>query len=199
MEGVVMNNARFAGIGLLLVVLLFAEEKMVNPEAVAASEATNQKSTVDAHTSASPQPVKTEKGGFVVFHAVMGDNLLAQVSYKTSGWVAIGFKPEKKMKGANIIIGYAADGKSIVADHYGTKPHDHEGDSAIGGKNTINESKCREKDGVTTLWISIPLDSGDSRDVVLKKGEKVKIILAAGKKDNLKDRHKKITSLFIEL
>lgn len=194
-----MKTMHLLGTCLLVSLSLLAEEKEMTSEEIATSEKGTSMDSVDGQTSASPKTTKTEKKGFTVFYAIEGKNLLAQVSYKTSGWIAIGFKPTKKMKDANIIIGYVADGKSVVEDHFGTKIVSHENDAEIGGKKSINKSNCWEKEGTTSLWISIPLDSKDKKDVVLKKGEKMEVIVAAGKNDNVKTKHSKRTHFEIEL
>lgn len=126
---------------------------------------------------------------FILDYRVENDNLVAKVSYPTEGWVAIGFNPVKKMKGANFIIGCNKEGKEIVEDHYGVNPVSHKADTLIGGKNNLIESSCTEEDGRTTLSFTIPLNSGDEKDGVLKKGKENKVIFAAGKKDDLGTKH----------
>ena len=126
---------------------------------------------------------------FILDYRVENDNLIAKVSYPTKGWVAIGFNPVKKMKGANFIIGCNKEGKEIIGDHYGVNPVGHKADTLIGGKNNLIESSCTEEEGRTTLSFTIPLNSGDEKDGVLKKGKENKIIFAAGKKDDLKTKH----------
>lgn len=148
--------------------------------AVQTSEKTDAKTEATAKTKAM---TKVEVKGFSFEYRVEGENLEAQVSFKTTGWVSVGFNPTRKMQDGNFIIGYAADGRSVVQDHFGVRAVKHQADEEIGGKNDIVEAKCEEKDGVTTLWFVIPLNSGDSRDVVLEKGGKATVILAAGKKD----------------
>lgn len=126
---------------------------------------------------------------FTFRYRVEDDNLEAKVSYPTKGWVAIGFNSIKKMKGANFIIGCNKEGEEIVGDHFGVSPIRHKADTLIGGKNNLIEPSCTEEDGKTTLSFTIPLNSGDEKDGVLKQGEENKVIFAAGKKDNLKTKH----------
>ena len=150
-----------------------------------------------AFTYAQDEEEKTEAAEFKTvavkdftfsFKVEDGD-LTAKVSYPTNGWVAIGFNSIKKMKGANLIIGCNKESEEIVGDHFGVSPIRHKADTLIGGKNNLTESSCTEKDGKTTLSFTIPLNSGDEKDGVLKKGEENKVIFAAGKKDNLKSKH----------
>ena len=126
---------------------------------------------------------------FTFSFKVEGDNLIAKVSCPTKGWVAIGFNPTRKMKGANFIIGCNRDGEEIIEDHFGVSPIKHKADTLIGGENNLIESSCADEDGKTTLSFTIPLNSGDEKDGVLKQGEENKVIFAAGKKDNLKTKH----------
>jgi hypothetical protein len=136
---------------------------------------------------------------FVFEYRIDGGNLVGKLTYPTTGWVAVGFKPTKKMQGANIIIG-SADGKeSTVADHFGTGPVSHKPDDQIGGSNNLIEASCSESDGVTTMWFTIPLDSGDEKDVKLVKGETIKVIFAAGKKDGFGLKHVKTAGKEISL
>ena len=126
---------------------------------------------------------------FTFRYRIEDDNLVAKVSYPTKGWVAIGINPSKKMKDANFIIGCNKEGEEIVGDHFGVSPIRHKADTLIGGKNNLIESSCMEENGKTTLSFTIPLNSGDEKDGVLKQGEENKVIFAAGKKDNLKTKH----------
>ncbi len=52
-----------------------------------------------------------------VFWRIDGDKIHVKLAAKTSGWVAIGFDPEKAMQGANIIIGAVKKGKVRIEDH----------------------------------------------------------------------------------
>lgn len=126
---------------------------------------------------------------FIFDYKVENDNLIAKVSYPTEGWVAIGFNSTKKMKDANFIIGCNRDGEEIVADHFGINPVSHKADTLIGGTNDLIESSCTEEEGRTTLSFTIPLNSGDEKDGVLKKGKENKVIFAAGRKDDLGTKH----------
>lgn len=126
---------------------------------------------------------------FTFSYRIEKENLVAKVSCPTKGWVAVGFNPIKMMKGANLIIGTFKDGQGVAYDHCGITVVGHKPDTLIGGTNDLLEYSCTEEKGVTTLSFTIPLDSGDEKDSVLKQGEETKVIFAAGKKDNLKTKH----------
>jgi len=134
---------------------------------------------------------------FTFSYRIDEDNLVAKVSCPTKGWVAVGFDPVKKMKGANFIIGCNDNGNQIIVDNYGVKPIKHKADTLIGGKDDIIESSCFEENSITTLSFTIPLDSGDDKDVVINPGKEIKVIFAAGKKDNLKTKHTMLAKAMI--
>ena len=126
---------------------------------------------------------------FTFSYLVSDENLKVKVSYPTTGWISVGFNPIRKMKGGNFIVGYAAKGEAVVGDHFGDSPYSHKADTLQEGKNDIIESDCTEEKKITTLSFTIPLNSGDDKDVVLEKGKEAVIILAAGKKDSFKTKH----------
>ncbi len=126
---------------------------------------------------------------FTFSYKVTGENLAVRVSCQTKGWISVGFNPVRKMKGGNFIVGYTDGGQGMVRDDYGNSPYSHKADTGSGGKNDILESSCTEEGNTTTLTFTIPLNSGDDRDVALAKGKNTTVILAAGKVDNLKKKH----------
>jgi hypothetical protein len=142
---------------------------------------------------------ETKSGKFAFAYKVDGNSLVARISYPTSGWVAVGFNPVKAMKGANFIIGCVADGKPVVSDEFGLTESSHARDSAYGGKDDIVNGSVITDNGTTTMSFSIPLNSGDSRDVVLEKGKQVKVIFAAGKKPDIATEHNALERATITL
>ncbi len=143
-----------------------------------------------AAATAKETPYTTVKAGkFTFAYKVDGANLRAQVTYPTKGWVAVGFNPTSMMKGANMIMGALVNGKTVSSDEYGVSDVSHKPDTAIGGKNDILSADCKQVNGVTEFSFTIPLDSGDPKDVKLSVGAKVKVIFAAGATANFKDKH----------
>lgn len=99
---------------------------------------------------------------------------------KTSGWVAIGFGAGPMMKNADIIQGYAADGKAEVLDLFSTGEFGpHPADTQLGGTGDIIESTVKSDGGFTTVEFRRKLDTGDKYDKALVKGVN-KIIWAFG-------------------
>lgn len=119
-----------------------------------------------------------------------GDKIHMKLAAKTTGWVAIGFDPEKAMQGANIIIGAVKNGKVRIEDHYGDRKRNHKKDEKLGGKNHILNPKGTEVDGVTTISFTLPLDSGDQWDKPIDTSKKYRIMLGiGGGRDSFRSGH----------
>jgi hypothetical protein len=145
-------------------------------------------------------PMKTVKAGKYTFsYRIDSTNLVATVSCKTQGWIAVGFNPKSVMQNANFIMGSVVDGKAVVSDEFGDNTYSHKPDTAIGGKNNIIAGDCTQADGVTTLSFTIPLDSGDAKDGKLVPGSKVKLIFASGATNDIRKKHKDDTKTTITL
>jgi hypothetical protein len=125
-----------------------------------------------------------------VFWTVDKDKIHVKLSAKTTGWVAIGFDPEKAMQGANIIIGAVKKGKVRIEDHYGDRKRNHKKDDKLGGENHVLNPKGEEVDGVTTISFTLPLDSKDKWDKPVVPGKRSRIMLAFGAgRDSFKSGH----------
>jgi cytochrome c oxidase subunit II len=106
------------------------------------------------------------------------------------GWIAIGLNPSRAMQGANFIVGYVKNGRAYVSDHYGTGLFKHEADDKVGGRSDITNVFGTESNGVTEIGFSIPLDSGDSKDVVLSTNTETTVLLASSSgADNFSAKH----------
>jgi hypothetical protein len=142
-------------------------------------------------TKSKEAPMKTITAGkFTFSYKIEGKNLVATVSCKTPGWIAVGFNPKNVMQNANLILGSVIDGKAVVSDEYGDEMFSHKPDTSIGGKNNIIAGDCTQANGVTTLSFTIPLDSGDPKDSKLVPGSKVKLIFATGAANDIRKKHK---------
>jgi hypothetical protein len=94
------------------------------------------------------------------------------------GYVAIGFDPEDRMKGANIVIGYVHEGVTFVRDDFGTSVNGHTADTDRGGEDNILSSAGTEWGDHTVIEFVIPLDSGDEMDKPLRPGGTYTILVA---------------------
>lgn len=133
------------------------------------------------------------------FWTVEGDSLRVRLVGKTTGWVAVGFNATSKMRNANIIIGYVKKGKVYISDEYGTSKTQHKSDKRLKGKANIEATSGTEKNGVTTLDFTIPLDSGDKYDGVIDSNAKTRVIVAMGKRDSFKLGHNFHATLDVQL
>jgi hypothetical protein len=125
-----------------------------------------------------------------VFWRIDGDLIHVKLSAKTTGWVAIGFEPEKAMQGANIIIGAVKNGKVRIEDHYGDRKRGHSKDEKLGGENHVLNPQGMEEDGVTSISFSLPLDTGDKWDKAIDPSKAGRIMLAYGRgRDSFKAGH----------
>lgn len=119
-----------------------------------------------------------------------GDKIHVQLTAKTTGWVGIGFGPEKAMQGANIIIGAVKGDKFKVEDHYGDRKRGHSSDKKLGGTSDVLDPAGSETDGVTTISFSFPLQTQDKYDKPIATDKMIKIMLAYGAgRDSFKARH----------
>lgn len=119
--------------------------------------------------------------GYELEWRVVGDELELRFSQQTTGWVALGFKPSRMMRDANILIGYVDGSEIVVEDHYGTRNTAHSPDVRIGGTRDVRVIGGSERNGRTTLHVAIPLDSGDDADQPLAPGEQVRVIYSWGR------------------
>ncbi|MCI5222633.1 MAG: DOMON domain-containing protein [Candidatus Electrothrix sp. AR4] len=127
--------------------------------------------------------------------------LQVKLSAKTTGWVGIAFNPSSKMKGANFVLGYVKkNGKVKISDDYGDTENSHKPDKKLGGSNNVTTVGGSEKDGVTTLEFSIPLDSGEQTDTVIIPDAATVVLLAyGGKRDSFKAKHAFRTAIKVNL
>lgn len=121
---------------------------------------------------------------------IEGDLINIQVSGKTTGWVGIGFNPEKAMQGANIIIGAVKNGKVKIQDHFGNRRRGHIADTKEGGADHVKNAMGKEENGITTISFTIPLDAGEKFDTPIKAdGSDIVMLAYGGGRDNFTGRH----------
>lgn len=121
---------------------------------------------------------------------VEADHIHVRLLADTTGWVGIGFDPEKAMSGANIIIGAVKKGRFKVEDHYASRKRGHTSDEKLGGTNDVLNPIGTEEKGVTTIAFSMLLDTGDKYDKPIKPEGTTKVMLAYGAgRDSFRDRH----------
>lgn len=127
---------------------------------------------------------QVETAGYRFWWKVEGTQVRMKVSYATTGWVGVGFSKDPLMHGAHIIIGYTEGGQAVVEDHFGYSGHSHAPEEKVGGKNSLTQTSGSEKNGVTTLEWTMPLNTGNPGDLVLVPGETVTVLLAHGEPED---------------
>lgn len=95
-----------------------------------------------------------------------------------TGFVSIGFDPDRQMEGANFIIASVHEGELTIRDDYGTEPLAHMEDTVRGGQNNILTAAGNEWPDQTVVEFVIPLDSGDTMDKPLIAGHEYTVLVA---------------------
>ncbi len=143
-----------------------------------------------AYASAMEYQHKLEANNMAVSWSIDKEQIHVKLTAKTTGWVAIGFDPEKAMQGADIIIGAVKKGKVRIEDHYGDRKRGHSPDKKLGGDNHVLNPTGEEVDGVTTICFSLALDSGDKWDKPIHAEGTSRMMIAYGSgRDSFKSRH----------
>ena len=91
-----------------------------------------------------------------------------------TGWLAVGFSPQRRMLGANIIIASVEEGELQIEEHYGSSQTAHRRDDE---EHILQAAGSLTEHG-TVLEFSILLDSGDPQDALLEPGTEIVVILA---------------------
>lgn len=143
---------------------------------------------------------ETKVRGMVFAWKVDGDKLHVKLTGRTTGWIGIGFNPEKQMKGADYVVGFVRGGKVTLRDDYGDSARNHESDEKLGGTSDVTLVKGEEKGQSTTLEFTLPLNSGDKYDSVIEpEGETIVLLAYGGRRDSFRQKHKFRTMLKVNL
>jgi len=126
---------------------------------------------IDGDVAAGEYAHELSLGGMRVHWSNDDDRLRMALVAPGTGYVSAGFDPTDRKVGANFVIGYVADGETVVRDHYGTRGNLHEADTDLGGTDDLLAFAGTEAGGETTIEFVIPLDSGDSYDRPLQPGQ----------------------------
>ena len=135
--------------------------------------------------------------GLDVYWQNDGELIYVGLSAEVEGYVAIGFAPERRMEGANILIAAVSEGELTIQDHFGTSQTGHREDAV----SDIIQAAGSEIDGRTIVEFAYPLDTGAADDKPLLPGAEVTIILAVHRSsDGLSARHsaRSTTSILLD-
>jgi len=160
------------------------------PEPIASASSSQSVPIVDGIIHTGEYAHAIEAGGFRVYWSNDASVLRMGLFSPGTGYVAIGLDPDRRMQGANFIIGTVRNGQVDIRDDYGIASLTHSSDIDNGGTNDILAYAGRELSGQTTLEFIIPLDSGDRFDKPLEPGETYEVLVAFhDTNDNFSVRH----------
>ena len=128
-------------------------------------------------------------GGYEISWSNDSEHIYLGIRAKTSGWVAVAFWPEQRMKNADMVQGLVASGVAEIVDMFSTGDYGpHPADVDQGGTDDILASGGAEVDGYTTIEFKRALNTGDSRDKPLALGTNP-ILWAYGSGDSITQKH----------
>ncbi len=130
-------------------------------------------------------------GTFELSWSTDGEYILISMAAETTGWVAIGFDPDNRMEGADMVIGWVADsGEAQCVDAYATGPTGpHPPDTELGGEDSILEYSGAEGEGRTVIEFMRPLAGDDEFDKSIPLTGELVVIVAFGSDDEFSQRH----------
>jgi len=191
------------------------EAEAVAPEEAATADADEEASEPVVEDSAIPVTTGYSIDGTIVAGEYAHETAIAGVDvYWTNdeqrlrmglvspgtGFVAIGFDPERQMEGANFIIASMHEGVLTIRDDYGHEPFAHSEDTARGGQDNIIAAAGNEWPDQTVIEFIIPLDSGDAMDKLLLPGHEYTILVSYHSMlDSFSNRHTRRGSGLMQL
>jgi hypothetical protein len=130
-------------------------------------------------------------GEFKLHWKFQNDTILMAMEGKTTGWVAIGFDPENRMEGADMIFGWVTGSGGVSAvDAYATGPTGpHPKDTDQGGTSDILCFGGSESGGTTIIELKRLLSTGDTKDKTIPTSGELTVIWATGSNDDFNSQH----------
>ena len=133
---------------------------------------------IDGMIEEGEYPDSTVISGVHVYWSNNAEILKIGLASPGTGYLAIGFDPDRRMEGANFILAYMADGEIHTQDHYGIGMTSHGADIDRGGEDNVLAAAGVEWADSTIVEFMIPLDSGDPSDKPLLPGGTYTILVA---------------------
>jgi len=140
--------------------------------------------------------------GFELKWRVQDSNLEVELKGPSTGWIAVGFAGSYMLHDSNIIIGYVSGSSVSIRDDFGVDSDTHVSDTDLqGGQQNVSDKSGSEDSGTTTIFFTIPLDSGDLYDNALSDGQTYNIVLAcaADGADNFTSNYTTISNTSIKI
>jgi len=147
----------------------------------------------------SPQPITWTSDGIVadneytqfqqfgslqVFSRVEGSQIYMALRAQNNGYIALGIRPEEKMKGADDIVCAITGNQATITDAYSTGQFGpHPADTELGGTNDILKPSGSQANGWETFEFQRKLVTGDSKDKELAIGDNPVIWSVGGSSD----------------
>lgn len=130
-----------------------------------------------------------ETTGMTLSWTVLGQRLFMAMSSPGQGWIAMGLDPDGPiMQGADILMGYVANGETFLEDHWANSPTSHVNDVDAGGTNNIVAFAGSENQAGTVIEFERPILTDDAFDKPLPHKE-IFVQIAYAQKDDWKTYH----------
>ncbi|MBU1048903.1 hypothetical protein KKG90_02650 [Candidatus Bipolaricaulota bacterium] len=134
--------------------------------------------SIDGTIVAGEYPHQMAVAGVDVYWGNDAQQLRVGLVSPGTGYVAIGFDPDRQMEGANFILASMHEGELTIRDDYGHETLAHMEDTARGGQDNILAAAGNEWPDQTVIEFIIPLDSGDVMDKPLLPGHEYTVLLS---------------------
>lgn len=140
-------------------------------------------------------------GHYDLHWTVVGDTIYFAISAQTTGFVALGIEPTKRMLDADVILGWReATGDFELHDAWSTGERGpHPDDVDLGGTYDLLEYSATEIGGVTTIEFSRALSTGDRYDHDIPANGTVKIIWSTSTEDGFTLYHSRRGTAIIDI
>ncbi len=126
----------------------------------------------------------TTVDGISFTYTIEDDNLMCTLEARTNGWVGVGFNDKNSIVHSDLLLFNVINGKVTSTDLYVKGVGNPRKDSDLGGENTIKLLSGIEKNGLTSVKFSIPLQSGDPFDFEHRLNDTYWLILAYSVEDD---------------
>ena len=134
-------------------------------------------------------------------YRIDGRTLHCRLRAPTHGWLALGFnRPGAGIVGANLLMfRVSAGGLAYGEDQHVVGLGDHRRDRDIGGRDHIDKLRGKRSGDITTVSFSYPLVTGDRRDLALRRGQRVELVLAYSVSDDFSHQSRSRTHHVVTL
>ncbi|UCC60801.1 MAG: hypothetical protein JSV02_02980 [Dehalococcoidia bacterium] len=180
-------------VGLLVMAVVFSiscgEEEQSTPSTPAPSVPVTEEWVADGTISVGEYSNSQIHGNYEIHWKSDEEYIYAGMKARTGGYVSVGFQPGSRMKNADMVFGFIADGEVTIYDMYSTGDFGpHPPDTDLGGTFDIAEFGGKEEGSFTIIEFKRELATGDQYDNPLLSGVN-KIIWSYGSSDSLTRQH----------